>query len=333
MVSKVREIDVLRPLLLIGVVLIHCTPLQWMPQAAPHPDAAAEVLQFFVTQALTAFVVPMYFVIGGYLFFTSRRSYFSKIRRRCLTLLVPYLLWNTLALVAAFTVNRSLPLSLSAIAGYYFFDPLTINPVMWFIRDLFIACLVAPLIGFVLRLKYVGAGVLMVGGYVAGLGWLIWFTAGAWIAIGRVRVEVLEGRLWVSVLAWLLMSVILTYIEIFSGKDDMVKSIAYLGSVVSGMMMAWIFAARFVGSGRSLIRPVKRSAFFIYAFHGVIIATQIVHKYTAMAIASSSVGAVAVAIVVLFAAMYFGSFGVYLLADKLMPRVVGVLTGFRSDGE
>lgn len=59
------------------------------------------MLQFFISNALVRFAVPMFFMFSGYLFFVkfefSWKGYLKKVLKRVYSLLVPFLLWTALA--------------------------------------------------------------------------------------------------------------------------------------------------------------------------------------------------------------------------------------------
>lgn len=127
-------------------------------------------------------IVAVYFFISGYLFFASRiwswTVYGRKLKNRVHTLLIPYLLWNLLAIILV--AGKSLPCfapflsyegtgvdwSLANVlscfweydgrlsappagtVGYEAFvkvQPYPINTALWFVRDLMIVVLLAPL--------------------------------------------------------------------------------------------------------------------------------------------------------------------------------------------
>ena len=66
-----------------------------------------DMLRRAISLTLAQTAVPMFFFISGYLFFNRLHDwnwsvYLGKLRKRCKTLLVPFVLWNTIAIVALF---------------------------------------------------------------------------------------------------------------------------------------------------------------------------------------------------------------------------------------
>ena len=64
-------------------------------------------LRIVLSQGICRIAVPCFFLFSGFLFFTKLRDWdtqvwLDKIRKRGRTLLVPFLLWNVLALLVGF---------------------------------------------------------------------------------------------------------------------------------------------------------------------------------------------------------------------------------------
>lgn len=178
-----RVFDNLRFLFALVLVLFHT----FAQEATPAFSFAAFPLTAAVKRVVDAFfigdsIVAVYFFISGYLFFAGRAwswaVYGRKLQNRKHTLLIPYFLWNLLAVFLV--AGKSLPCfapflsyegtgvdwswsnvlscfwmydgQLSAppvgTEGYEAFvqvQPYPINTALWFVRDLMIVTLFAPL--------------------------------------------------------------------------------------------------------------------------------------------------------------------------------------------
>ena len=113
--------------------------------------------------------VPGFFFISGFLFFLSKKSYEQKLRSRFHTLLVPYILWNAILLVAyliAFAIGYPQDINGKNIADYHLIDYIRIfwdrgsydkgNFVpllcpLWYIRNLLIMSILSPLLYYIIR--------------------------------------------------------------------------------------------------------------------------------------------------------------------------------------
>lgn len=171
-----RAIDVMRFPLAVMVVAIHtyfCEALK-APGNVDVPfsgEWAHELITFF-SIVLTDAAVPAFFVISGYLFFMKTNpytlgkydwgGYLTKIKRKCLTLLVPYLMWNLVAFViepAHFGMSiTEVMTGFYSIGGHGPWD----GP-LWFMRDLFLMMILAPVLEW-------------------GIKWMKWlFPFGLWL--------------------------------------------------------------------------------------------------------------------------------------------------------
>ena len=124
-------------------------------------------VSFFFSRSITQFAVPMFFILSGISFFNnySNKKYLTKIKSRIFTLIIPYLLWNIVwmlwdifcsySFVSKFSATSELyPLTFSSILkGIFFYG---CNKPFWFIFDIIVFSLSAPLIFLVIQKKYIG---------------------------------------------------------------------------------------------------------------------------------------------------------------------------------
>lgn len=165
------RLTALRFPLIVAVVLIHANNDRI---GLPAPPGGAErfvhLVRMTLSDELAAVAVPLFFFISGFLFFVGapldRAGFGAKLGRRVRTLLVPYLFWNValaLALALAHVVPAARGLLSGAQGAFIEAGPLawadailgvTRAPVayqFWFIRDLMLVVLLAPLLDLVLR--------------------------------------------------------------------------------------------------------------------------------------------------------------------------------------
>lgn len=102
--------------------------------------------------------VPAFFVISGILFFQgawSKEKYVHKLRNRISSLLVPYLLWNAIAMLFIIALHpHEYSYSFgNLLAGFWdshysFISASGHSPMdfpLWYVRDLMVCCLMSPL--------------------------------------------------------------------------------------------------------------------------------------------------------------------------------------------
>ncbi|MBS3198665.1 acyltransferase [Turicibacter bilis] len=159
-----KKITYLTTILTIGVVYIHSYNLMIGYSENTTIDATQlslnSYLQVLISHELLRFSVPVFFVISGLLFFYSlnKATFFIKLKKRCKTLLIPYLLINSIWFVLIFLLMQ-IPMlsifftgnSLSEFSIKQYLYWITIRPFpgqLWYIRILIILYVFSPLIYF-----------------------------------------------------------------------------------------------------------------------------------------------------------------------------------------
>ena len=153
------------------------------------------VIGELVTHVFTAFPVPLFLMISGYLYFNNctiyegfnKETYIKKTKSRIKSLLVPYLLWNLLVF-ALFSGMQMLvggseimaKDGYKALSDYTLIDyfknfwaldstGMPVDGPLWFIRDLFIISLFSPLVYIGIKyLRWAFVCILCFWGY---MGW------------------------------------------------------------------------------------------------------------------------------------------------------------------
>ena len=133
-------------------------------------DSVAAVVNYkvsyFFSESITRFAVPMFFVLSGISFFKdyNNRKYIAKMKSRVFTLVIPYLLWNTIwmlweiftshSFLSKFSEGEPFPLTATSILkGIFFYG---CNVPFWFVFDLILFSFAAPLVFLLVKNKYVG---------------------------------------------------------------------------------------------------------------------------------------------------------------------------------
>lgn len=106
-----QTIDSLRPLLAIMVVALHVRPY-FVAENILFTDGLFEASVITIFRILFSLAVPAFFLISGYLFFNNLKDWDTavwkgKMTKRIRTILVPYILWNAIAIVG-FVLTRCL---------------------------------------------------------------------------------------------------------------------------------------------------------------------------------------------------------------------------------
>lgn len=147
------------------IILLHCYSVQRMEGS--HETYFKVLYPFSLWLGETG--VPGFFFISGFLFFLSKKSYSQKIKTRIHTLLIPYLIWNSLLLffyIIVYTAGYPQEIYGKSMADYNFIDYLRLYwdrgsyengnfvPLLcplWYIRNLLIMSLLSPLLYYIIR--------------------------------------------------------------------------------------------------------------------------------------------------------------------------------------
>ncbi|PTQ91056.1 acyltransferase family protein [Agitococcus lubricus] len=169
-----ERISMLRFPLIVGVVFIHAyeikVGLSGSSIGVANPAYWVDFCRNFFSQGIARVAVPLFFLLSGYFFFSgfslSLKSYQQRFKSRINTLLIPFLFWNifTLFLIG---LAQSLPATQSFFSGkgapistYQVFDYINailglnrypISYQFWFIRDLMVMVLLAPILYLLLE--------------------------------------------------------------------------------------------------------------------------------------------------------------------------------------
>lgn len=193
-VQRYHTIDALKVLLTVGIVFRHSELLGQLGRSATFDTFDKGMM------AVTEVCVPLFFVLSGFLYFRNTpsrpdvRFFWQKLRSRFHSLLLPYLIANAVAFGVYWAAYRWAPQWMDGFFGDDWKNPLfvfwmgPVNLSLWFIRDLFIAVLTAPLTWLIVRYTCIwGVLGIAVAGHFVGIGpWLnVYFALGAWLALRK----------------------------------------------------------------------------------------------------------------------------------------------------
>lgn len=275
------------------VVLIHSYNSSWRSPGHEAMEGTAALL----ANVLPTFAVPLFFVLSGYLFFRtmpqfSWPAYGQKLRRRALTLLLPYVVWNAIAYIlyvgqsklsgtAAPSLSANLlwgstPMGADGVnwLGWHVWSSTApVHEPLWFVRDLILLNLLAPLVYAVLRRLRLGGLILFAAVYYGSL-WPNWggvtfmgfwfFALGAYFALGgKSLVQATRPALKPSLA---LIAPLLLLLALFQGSGEWFwqpsLSLYVLAAIVCALHLANV-------AGNALSRWAG-SSFFVYASHVIV---------------------------------------------------------------
>lgn len=296
-----RAIDVLRFPLAVMVVAIHtyfCEALK-APGNVDVPfsgEWAHELITFF-SIVLTDAAVPTFFVISGFLYFYkavpetmhwfSWGGYLQKTRRKTMSLLVPYIMWNLVAIaIEPNCWDKPIPELLVGMWGVDGQGPW--NGPLWFLRDLYVMMVLAPVFEYIVRKTRFTLPViflcLIAGNFagdriVRGLSYvgIAYFSFGAYCGIFHKEIIVFLRQKKSAFLSLYFLLMIGRMATMHMGR-----SIAVLTTTIGKLeaqlyilscIPAWVIIASFIGErtrNMGVWKWLAGSSFTIYVMHRLI---------------------------------------------------------------
>lgn len=173
-----KTINYLRFPLIVGVVFIHNNMMTIDIQGTEinYSDCSwLTTIIYLFSNAVPAVCVPLFYFFSGNLFFYktsfNRTVYVRKIKKRCSTLLVPYLIFNFLGFLIFLIQMHPSFYNIFPLLNNYRVDIVTflssfwistipkemaggmtpIDHPLWFVRDLFLMCIASPIVYYVIK--------------------------------------------------------------------------------------------------------------------------------------------------------------------------------------
>lgn len=324
--KRYEAIDLIKVFLSIGIVLRHAELVSMAGRNQTY-DYINQAGMFF-----SDLFVPMFFILSGFLFFRNAPMRFdlkfftNKWKSRLFSLVIPYVIANCVAFVCYWLAYRYYPSMMDGFFGDSWRNPLfvfwtgPVNLSLWFIRDLIIAVLCAPLIWLFVRYTRIW-GVVALGVLCFFVGMHPWynfyFVIGAWVAMwGHDTKELCQktGPWW-----------LLVYFLIFStamGGDPQLRSL----TLIPGFVLLIYAAEEFTTRTKIKIGPQWSAwCFFMYLYH-YIPELALKKLFTNWIDPQSTMGLLFTFFAVSLITLLLVS-GVYYILKKLLPKPLGVLVG------
>lgn len=363
--SKLRleSLDLLRFPLAIIVVIEHVFGATYIINGGGKQYPVFSEVNLLIEGLFKGQSVPIYFFISGYVFFLgitlTKQTYIQKLRRRVKTLFVPYIIWNTLAIIQillSFYLSLSseydkieLNLTLSGIlncfwdnsngilrpqtafTGHHLIYPQ--DAPLWFVRDLMIVVMCTPIVYYILKRMRCYAL------YILGIIWFIkgyhhwghfdqlitaffFFSWGAYMSINRKLVEF--GKFFrLSTILYIILS--LTYTVSYHYYPDTLITIKqltiFVGLIFSYNLASWLLRL-------NICRPntfLASASFFIYVSHNFVF-IRILHIMYSILQPTSDI-----CVIVLYTSALLVTLGCLLLIFWLLrlccPKLLRIMTG------
>lgn len=352
-------LDALRFPMIFLVLYVHVVPID--NAIVPPGLTGASVYTFiteFIAHNLGRVTVSTFFLISGYLFFRRAPETFSwsfftgQWRKRLMTLVVPYLLWNLLKWLMT-GAKAYAALKLTGDAGdwssFWSYTPYEIfwasrydgSPMdepLWYLRDLIVMGALSPL--FYLLLKHLRALglVLLLAWYLStqelgvpglSLTAIFYFGFGAyWSLTKGDMLRFFDRWGWISLVVSLVGAALVTLLyNTGMYKEYFLRLVFLLGVVGSFGLMSWVVDHR--PRLRDLCLRFSDAVFFIYAVHELYFKSWVNGAFARLPLMDNDwvrlVGYALKPLVLLGICWVL-----YYLVRRFLPRLYGWLTGGRA---
>jgi succinoglycan biosynthesis protein ExoH len=338
----------MRILLISGIVFVH---VPYDPQTSPFLGANGFIdwVRVFLGDSLFRVGVPCLSAISGYLMFRrglDALDYGKTIRSKARTVLLPFLIWNLAFLALVLLAQKSgvgfgyLPDAIDAspreLATLAFaIEDLPINVPLYFLRDLLLCILLAPVLGIlikrypltILAIFFAYAVLPIPSGIFLKKSILFGFSFGIYASLHQIDIRALDRHAVVISALFLAVAVMLATALYWTGPNypvwiDMWRSL----TAICGIIGSWAISAILIRSrlGQRLSRSEGLSFWIFCAHYPLLIAFWMIWNRAAHP--------------GLYPLFYFSTPVLALLilvvshnvAKRLTPKLHAVLTGSRA---
>jgi len=262
------------------------------PGAMANPGMATVVfIEAAVKNGLARVSTPFFFLIAAWMLTNALVSsggpgplvegsrYRAEMRKRVSSLLVPFAIWSGVSFAALFIVQALWPglglgalaqASPAALARLLLWDPVAYP--LWFIRNLFLLSVIAPVLVLVLSKRWLGLGALAL----MTVAWfsfsgaqttraVLFFSLGSYLALHQVRIARpgLVIRATLPVL-WLFVAGVIAWSRLATGSESGALRNA---AVLLGLATLWWSMPIVSWMRHRSVQTMTGFTFFVYVFH------------------------------------------------------------------
>ncbi len=338
----------MRILLISGIVFVH---IPYNPQTSPFlgTNGAIDWLRVFLGDSLFRVGVPCLSAISGFLLFRrglDAFDYGKTIRSKARTVLLPFLIWNLSFLVLVLIAQRNgigfgyLPDAINATAREFAtlafaIEPMPINIPLYFLRDLLLCILLAPVLGILIkRYPLITLTIFLVyavfpfpSGLFLKKSILFGFSCGIYASLHKIDIRVLDAHARKITVLFLAAIVMLATALYWTGPKfpdwiDVLRSL----TAVCGIAGAWVISSILIRSrlGMQLSKSEGLSFWIFCAHYPLLVVFWMLWNRTAnTGLYPLFYFSVPVLALVILVATNFA-------AKNLTPRLHAILTGSRT---
>jgi len=288
-----------------------------------------------ISKHIGAIATSCFFLFSGYLFFWkvdegefSFKWVLAKWKKRIKTLLTPYLLWNLL-MVTSMLVMKDLTMD-----PLYWFVTGPANFPLWFLRDLIIMSVLAPVLYLIFKeLKWISLAALLIV-YLSPLdpqlpymNSIFYFGVGVWAA--TFKLDLSDFCRKVRIPAAIIAIILLLVSTALVGTPAHTAMLRLF--VPFGIIAAWNICEKAIRNPKTkkILSQLSPSVFFIYAVHEIYLLGWT--KGLCLRIFGDSLAGTWIRYWIVPLAVLIICLCLYNLLKKTMPRALAFACGGRTD--
>lgn len=330
------------------VVMAHMVPFDTPPVVLNfNYNDIYTLLSELISHHIAKIPVSFFFIISGYFFYYNITNikldhYKEKLNKRIKNLILPYLAWNTIMLIAILFVKCikenyfSYPTEQFTINIDYIFWEGPINYPLWYLRDLIVIIIVSPILFYFLKYtNYLGLICIYIiylfyhSVIFPGLSMksIFYFSVGIYLATRQIDFLAVTSKS--KSLIYIISTILLLYC-VLSNDSPYRELYSRLFLPLGVMSMVNIFTSLYkYEKVRHILLKLSSSTFFIYAIHEIFIINWIkgfIYRYE---ILSTGIGKIITYFIgpILCVAICLLLFQLML---EYFPKTLYILTGQRS---
>lgn len=248
--------------------------------------AFLDVVQFVSQREIGDLGVPAFFFISGFLFYAvgemNANLWKNKLKKRVYTLLIPYLIWNTLFIVYYLVLFRYMDLSwgikgqgiLPYLDAYLGFNEGPFLSPLWFIRDLMVLNVLSfPAYYIIKKTGYWLLPILIftfsigIGYYLPYIGFrsIVPYFLGAWFAVYRIDF-IIEKKTYLLLVNFLFI-IVVVLVSIFHFYDIACWPLQQIEILIGIFTLFADFNYVLKKKYVSVNKKLAESSFFVFAAH------------------------------------------------------------------
>lgn len=346
-------IEAMRFPLIILVVFIHVLPDYLVPLQM---NLSGMNIYYVISESFSHVIgriaVPCFFLFSGFFFFRKLDTwnfdfYRSQLKKRCMTIVIPCFLWNSLMVIAIIIKQYvfsllSLEIKYDGIFDIHnqsWYELFWLGPVnfpLWYLRDLICMSLLTPLFYYLFKYIKVYGLLILVALYLTT--WEInikgfsmtasmFFGLGAYFGI--YKRNILEFCLKVksiSGIGALLFLCCAIYSNGYELSEYFIRPFVLLGVITAINIMNWVIKHEY---WKKKLYRLSVTVFFIYAVHEIYIINWVKGAFARIFVADTGGGLLLNYILVPVITINI-CLVLYLLLDKAVPKTLAFMMGGRA---